>query len=478
MDFMLALNVTIYGLGIVFLALLILMFSIMVLSKLFSVATGKEILVAPGPTVRQAPQSAPAAAPLPTPAAAPGAPMAATAVPVAAPSAPLVLKMGFGGKQHKVELKDITDLAATVVVDGSSFRVERDRTDVKRVVVNGTAHTIEVKEVTDSSATVVIDGASQKVELSRETPVVPSVAPSAMRVVKKKRVVSGAIEQITAPLPGKILSVAVKPGDNVKAGDEVCVIEAMKMGNSIKAQREGTVKEVLISAGQSVGFGAPLIALATGAVVEEEVEELVPVEGVAAAAVPASENLKIGIAGKQHQVELKAVSETAWTVAIGGASFQVERDRAESRRVVVNGMAHTVEVKETVGNTATLVVDGVSHKVEVVRQPAAAPAAVAAPAPVPAPVPAAAPSPAAAPAPVPPTEAPAAGEQVTAPLPGKILSVAVQPGAAVNKGDELCVIEAMKMGNSIKAQRAGTIKQVLVSPGQTVGFGTPLVVME
>jgi Na+-transporting methylmalonyl-CoA/oxaloacetate decarboxylase gamma subunit len=46
MDFMLALNVTIYGLGIVFLALLVLMVAIMLLTKVFAVATGKDILSA------------------------------------------------------------------------------------------------------------------------------------------------------------------------------------------------------------------------------------------------------------------------------------------------------------------------------------------------------------------------------------------------------------------------------------------------
>ncbi len=70
------------------------------------------------------------------------------------------------------------------------------------------------------------------------------------------------------------------------------------------------------------------------------------------------------------------------------------------------------------------------------------------------------------------------GELITAPLPGRVLSVAVRVGQAVNKGDELCVIEAMKMGNSVKAQRAGTIKEVLVSPGQVVALGAALMVIE
>jgi biotin carboxyl carrier protein len=66
---------------------------------------------------------------------------------------------------------------------------------------------------------------------------------------------------VTAPLPGKILSVAVKAGDRVQKGDELCVIEAMKMGNSIKAQRDGVVREVIAAPGQTVAFGAVLLLL-------------------------------------------------------------------------------------------------------------------------------------------------------------------------------------------------------------------------
>ncbi len=464
MDFLQALNVTIYGLGIVFLALLVLMFAIMVLGKLFSMATGKEILEAPNHAFREAPRPEPAAAPAPVAEAA-----------VAAMPAPVVLQMGFGGKQYAAELKDVTDASATVVIEGTSYRVERDKADVKRVVVNGKAHTLEIKEVTDTTATVVIDGATQRVDLKRQAPVAAAAAP-ATRVVKRKKVVSGALEQVTAPLPGKVLSVAVQAGDSVKAGEELCVIEAMKMGNSIKAQRDGTVKEVLVSAGQQVGFGAILVTLATGAVVEEEYEEVVPVE-VAPAAPSGPVTLKLGAAGKQYQVELKPGPGTASTVVINGSTFQVEQDKSDAKRVVVNGTPHTLEVKEINGNTASVVIDGVAQRVEITREAAPTPAPVAAPAPAPvAPAPAPGTSaPAAAPAPM----APAAGaEQITAPLPGKILSVAVQAGQAVGRGEELCVIEAMKMGNSIKAQRAGTIREVLVSPGQTVGFGATLFVME
>ena len=68
-----------------------------------------------------------------------------------------------------------------------------------------------------------------------------------------------------------------------------------------------------------------------------------------------------------------------------------------------------------------------------------------------------------------PAPAPFSAErEVRAPIPGVILSVAVQPGASVAPGQELCVLEAMKMRNPICAGRAGVIHAVHVSPGSHV----------
>ena len=90
-------------------------------------------------------------------------------------------------------------------------------------------------------------------------------------------------------------------------------------------------------------------------------------------------------------------------------------------------------------------------------------------APAPAAAPAATPAPAAAPA-----AAPANGETVVAPMPGNILAVNVQNGAAVKKGDVLMVLEAMKMENEIMAPADGTVTAVSVQKGATVEAGTAL----
>lgn len=60
------------------------------------------------------------------------------------------------------------------------------------------------------------------------------------------------LQQITAPIPGVILSVLVKSGDEVTLGQPLCVLEAMKMKNTIRSPREGKIKSVKVQPGQAV----------------------------------------------------------------------------------------------------------------------------------------------------------------------------------------------------------------------------------
>jgi acetyl-CoA/propionyl-CoA carboxylase biotin carboxyl carrier protein len=72
---------------------------------------------------------------------------------------------------------------------------------------------------------------------------------------------------------------------------------------------------------------------------------------------------------------------------------------------------------------------------------------------------------------------PASGE-VAVPMQGTIVKVLVEVGAAVEAGQTVCVLEAMKMENNIAATKTGTVKEIKVAPGDTVGSGDVVVVIE
>jgi biotin carboxyl carrier protein len=147
-------------------------------------------------------------------------------------------------------------------------------------------------------------------------------------------------------------------------------------------------------------------------------------------------------------------------------------------RVKVGERWYTVEISDPTADPIVALVDGEEVQVHIAKadrfakpEPAAAPAPTpVAPAPAPAPV-AAPPAPAAAPA------APSAGpiKQFKSPMPGVILSIKVQVGDRVVTGDEICVLEAMKMQQMLRADWSGIVTKVHVGAGQQVLDGDPIV---
>jgi biotin carboxyl carrier protein len=67
--------------------------------------------------------------------------------------------------------------------------------------------------------------------------------------------------EITSPMPGDITQVLVQAGQVVKAGDPLCILDAMKMKNTIHAPSNGVISEIFVSEGQSVEYGVPLFKM-------------------------------------------------------------------------------------------------------------------------------------------------------------------------------------------------------------------------
>ena len=139
----------------------------------------------------------------------------------------------------------------------------------------------------------------------------------------------------------------------------------------------------------------------------------------------------------------------------------------------INGRNYKVVVAEVnEGDSAVVEVNGESYQVNILSQPSTALPSAAPQAAGPSPA-AVAPPPQAAPKPV-----AAGGGAVTAPMPGTVLKVLVNVGDAVNSGQAVMIIEAMKMENEIKANSTGKVSKILVSAGDNVAAGAPLLNIE
>lgn len=126
-------------------------------------------------------------------------------------------------------------------IDGKEYNVEigdiNEETYVASVKVNGEAFEVGMEKPAEPE--------KKKVELGK--PVAESDAETAAPTAN-----ANVANATKAPLPGTITAINVKVGDEVKAGDAVLVLEAMKMANNIEAEKSGKVAAICVKIGQSV----------------------------------------------------------------------------------------------------------------------------------------------------------------------------------------------------------------------------------
>jgi len=141
---------------------------------------------------------------------------------------------------------------------------------------------------------------------------------------------------------------------------------------------------------------------------------------------------RVVVGDRVWQVDARRIGETTFSLVIDGASHLVDVAREGSARVVhLHGLSFVVDVEEEVRHRLRGGAAGTGAR-----------------------------------------------GTIRAPMPGRITHVAVKPGDAVQPGDALLVIEAMKMENEFKAGAAGTVREVRVEAGQPVNAGDVLVVID
>lgn len=139
-----------------------------------------------------------------------------------------------------------------------------------KYTINGNKYDVSIGEIADNVATVTVNGETYKVEMEEEQkpekPKVKVVPPTAKPSADGGSPASSTAkpnyqDAVKAPLPGVITEITVAIGDEVKAGDTVVVLEAMKMANNLDTEKSGKVTAIFVQPGQSVMEGDPLVAI-------------------------------------------------------------------------------------------------------------------------------------------------------------------------------------------------------------------------
>ncbi|HEU4368369.1 MAG TPA: biotin/lipoyl-containing protein [Methylomirabilota bacterium] len=163
----------------------------------------------------------------------------------------------IAGKSEPVEVSG-ADGRYRVTLGDEVWEVDARLTaqGIASLLVGGVSYVADLVD-RDGVCTVDVDGETYEVQVEEWT----------RWIIRTRGGVAGGAhgQTLTAPLPGKITHVAVRPGDRVQAGDTLVVIEAMKMENEFKASAAGTVAEVRVQPGQAVNPGDVMVVVRAAA---------------------------------------------------------------------------------------------------------------------------------------------------------------------------------------------------------------------
>ncbi len=136
-----------------------------------------------------------------------------------------------------------------------------------QIKIGTESYDVEVGDISVSPVDVTVNGNIYSVDISKY---LKNIQPKKRKITKKIPTRTKKQENITknnntvnnsvkSPMPGTILGLKVSVGDTVKVGDELLVLESMKMENMINSPIDGTISKILISEGDSVQHGQELI---------------------------------------------------------------------------------------------------------------------------------------------------------------------------------------------------------------------------
>lgn len=165
-------------------------------------------------------------------------------------------ELSDGAEGYSVEVGGSDD-DLLVSIGGRKFtvRVRPKEAGTYSVTLDGKPITVKVEEISPQSVRIAFNGETMtfRRSLAGRTP-----------ARQEGRAPLSPADAVTAPMPGRIISVLVKSGQRLKEGDTVAIIESMKMESAIKSPRNGEVSEVLAKEGASVKRGELLVRFRRG----------------------------------------------------------------------------------------------------------------------------------------------------------------------------------------------------------------------
>lgn len=159
-----------------------------------------------------------------------------------------------------------------VTVNGKEYDVANDN---RQLLLNGNAVELNIAHIRSSEFHVIRDNKTYTVEIIEQIPgekkltikvngneyvvAVKDKLDLLLQQMGMSRQAAQSVGSIKAPMPGKVLRVDVQEGQQLKKGDAILILEAMKMENAIKSPGEGKVKKILVKQGDAVEKGAVLV---------------------------------------------------------------------------------------------------------------------------------------------------------------------------------------------------------------------------
>jgi biotin carboxyl carrier protein len=149
--------------------------------------------------------------------------------------------MSLDGRSYNVDARKMPSQIVSMLLDHKSYDVDLERIAKRTDTLDGRVH-------------VRVRGRVLRFEMLDERRV-------KMKEAQGMRLDVGGVASIDSPMPGKVIKILAAVGDDVKAGQGVVVVEAMKMENELKSPKDGKIKEIKVKEGDAVEAGARMVVV-------------------------------------------------------------------------------------------------------------------------------------------------------------------------------------------------------------------------